>query len=51
MEDPLGGVGKTRNDTNHARIRDLIGRSSIRFACQTRESRNPKNGSSLHDLH
>src|SRR5215813_13279935 len=32
---PWGAVGKTRNDTNHARIRDLIRRSSIRFACRT----------------
>ena len=46
-----GVVGKTRNDTNHARIRDLIGRSSIRCTCRTRESWNVKNGSSLHDLH
>jgi len=51
MEDPLGAVGKTRNDTNHARIRDLIGRSPIRFACRARDNRNPKNGSSLHDFH
>ena len=46
-----GAVGKTRNDTNQARIRDLIGRPSIRCSYRTRESWNVKNGSSLHDLH